>query len=210
VRRLKKALAVVGAGVAGTLLVAAPAFAGSISAPTGNPYNWPGDSNGQPIAHDVSFTGFNPNSNIFIEQCDGTDPATTPNWDPTEHCDSGTSPAALKSDGSGNGTFLASDANHAFTPVKGESPQSLFICKGPNDPDPANPNQLPIYTNCRIRVSSNNAAPTPDQAFLVISLPDTVAQTPEVPYAVILPIGALGIGGSYFVIRKRRSARAAA
>ena len=208
-RRLTKVLAVVGVAVAGTLMIAAPAFGGSISAPTGNPFNWPGDGSGNPQYQDVSFSGFTGIPNVFIEQCDGTDPATTPGWDAAEHCDLGTSPSPVSPDGSGNGTFQASDSNHHFKPFKGESPSGLFICKAPGDPDPANPNQLTIYTNCKVRVSSNNTATTVDQAFLNITLPagNPPPDTPEVPFAVLLPLGAVAVGGSYLVVRKRRGAR---
>jgi hypothetical protein len=210
---MMKVLAILGGAVAGTLLIAAPAFAGSISAPTGNPFAWPG-TNGDPNYVDVSFSGFTGIPNVYIEQCDGTDPVTTPGWDAAEHCDLGSSPAPVSPDGSGNGTFQASDSNHHFKPFKGESPSGLFICKAPGDPDPSNPNLLPIFDNCKVRVSSNNTATTQDQAFLNITLPQgdggPPPDTPEVPFAVLLPLGAIGIGGSYFVIRKRRAVRAAA
>jgi hypothetical protein len=212
VRRLKKALAVAGVGVAGALLTAAPAFAGSITAPSGNPTSWPGDGSGNPQYQDVSFSGMPANSNVFIEQCDGVDP-TTPGWDTADHCDVGTSPAAVIADGSGAGTFQASDANRHFKPFKGVGPSDTFACKAPGEADPPNPDGVPVYTNCRIRVATNPVSNTSDQAFLVMTLPtgqEPPPDTPEVPFAALLPIGALGVGGSYFVIRKRRTARAAA
>jgi len=182
------------------MLMSAPAFAGSITSPTGSPYVYTSLS---PV--DVSVTGYSPTSSVYIEQCDGVSPSA-PGWSPTADCDNGTSPAAGITNGSGAYTFKASDINHAFTPFEGESPSGQFNCLYPGQANPSD--GLPGYTNCQIRVSSNNGAVTADQAFLTIQLPQPSAQTPEVPYAVVLPLGALAIGGAYLVIRKRRAVRA--
>ncbi len=201
---IRKILAVLGVGAAGAMLMSAPAFAGSITAPTGSPYVY---TSLLPV--DVSVSGYTNGQQVYIEQCDGVSPSA-PGWSPTTDCDNGTSPSAgivgSGSNASGTYTFKASDINHAFTPFEGESPSGQFNCLYPGETAPAD--GLPSYTNCQIRVSSNNGAVTSDQAFLTIQLPPPVASTPEVPYAVVLPLGALAIGGAYFVIRKRRAVRA--
>ena len=66
-------------------------------------------------------------------------------------------------------TFSATDPNQAFRPFKGESPQQLFNCLAPGQAAPNN--GLKNYTNCQVRVSSNNTAVTADQAFLTMTLP---------------------------------------
>ena len=199
---IRKILAVLGVGAASAILMSAPAFAGSISSPTGSPYVY---TSLNPVS--VTVTGFSPGQSVYIEQCDGVSPSA-PGWSPTTDCDNGTSPAAGIADGSGDYTFSASDTNHAFTPFEGESPSGLFNCLYPGEGSLTGSDGLPDYTNCQIRVSSNNGASTADQAFLTIQLPQPSAQTPEVPYAVVLPLGALAIGGAFLLIRKRRTARA--
>jgi hypothetical protein len=207
-RKFLRLLVVIGGGAIASALIAAPAFAGSISSPSGNPYSWPGDASGTPTYQNVTVTGFTPVSNVFIEQCDGSNPSAA-GWDPTEHCDLLTSPSPLATNASGGGTFLASDANHRFRPFKGASPDGLFNCVATGESAP--PNGLQTFTNCKIRVSSNNTATTGDQAFLTLSLPasgEPPPDTPEVPFAVALPLGAAAIGGAFLIIRKRRTAHA--
>ena len=94
-RKFLQLLAVIGGGVIAAALFAAPAFAGSIDAPSGNPTVWPGDAAGTPTYQDVTVSGYPAGVNVYVEVCDGTDPATTPGWDPTEHCDSASSPSPI-------------------------------------------------------------------------------------------------------------------
>jgi len=82
-------------------------------------------------------------------------------------------------DARGFATFSALDRNHAFRPFSGESPQSLFNCVGASQRPPEN--SLPTFARCTLRVSSNNAAATSDQAFAAIEL--TVARSPSAPLA---------------------------
>ena len=140
----------------------------TITTPGTSPFVVPGDAAGNPQAFTVVGTGFAPSSNVFVEQCDGVAP-TAPGWTPTEHCDLGSSPSPVISDGTGVATFDATDANSAFTPFKGASPQGLFNCLAPGQASPAN--GLPDFTNCQVRVSSNNVVTTGDQAFLTMTLP---------------------------------------
>ncbi len=113
--------------------------------------------------------GFPPNTNVFVEQCDGTSTAT-PGWSPTINCDNLTSPAPVISTAGGVATFTKDDPNLGFTPFKGESPGGLFNCLSLHDASPNN--GVPDFRNCTVRVSTNNAAVTGDQVFLNILLPD--------------------------------------
>jgi hypothetical protein len=92
-------------------------------------------------------------------------PTSDPRWSPTLNCDLGTSPAPVTADAQGTATF---DGQRSFRAFKGESPQSLFNCLAPGQPAPRN--ALPSFSDCRVRVSTNNSAATPDQAFLPIRL----------------------------------------
>ncbi len=116
----------------------------------------------------VTVAGFKPNVNVFVEQCDGK-PSTDAKWKPTLDCDIQTSPAAAITDASGVATFAATDANHAFHPFVGPSPQDLFTCTGAGETAPQH--GTPNFENCQVRVSSNNFAATDDQAFVTMDLP---------------------------------------
>ncbi|HEV7524791.1 MAG TPA: hypothetical protein VGP92_07490 [Acidimicrobiia bacterium] len=123
-------------------------------------------TSGPPAAVTVVASGFSSGALVYVEQCDGVAP-TTPQWSPTADCDLGSSPAPVIADGRGIATFAASDKNHAFRPFVGESPQSIFNCLAPGRPAPAN--GLASSTKCSLRVSTNNAAATGDQAFLAVA-----------------------------------------
>jgi hypothetical protein len=205
VRTLRTILTVATGGVLGAFVLAAPASAGTISSP-GSPWSVPSGANGVPAGGtDISVSGFKPNSQVYLEQCDGL-PPTAPNWSPTTHCDNGTSPAAGIVDSNGQYTFKASDRNHAFTPFKGSGPSGSFDCLSANDQAPHD--GLPQYRNCQLRASTNNATITSDQAFITLQLPDATAQTPEVPVAIALPIVAIAAGGAFLLYTRRRAARA--
>jgi hypothetical protein len=201
-------MAAAGGGVALALLIAAPALAGTISTPSSNPFTIPVDGSGNPVAFDVAGTGFPANTPIYVEECDGVAP-TSPGWSPTTHCDNQTSGTPITSDGSGNVTFPASNQNSNFIPFPaGLSPSGLFNCIAPGQTPPSN--GKPSYTNCQLRMSSNDSGVTADQAFITLTYPAATGQVAEVPYAVILPIGFLLIGGAFWFFYRRRSAAAAA
>lgn len=149
--------------------IATPAFASTVSTPSGNPIVVPADSSGNPRAITVTASGFQPDDSVFIEQCDGT-PTTTFGWDPTVNCDLGTSPAPVVADSNGSVTFSALSAAHRFTPFKGTSPQGQFDCRAPQDP--ASAAGQPSFTNCQVRLSTNNSTVTGDQTFFTLSLPN--------------------------------------
>jgi hypothetical protein len=195
--------------VIGVMVLALPAFA-TFTTPNTNPFTLSVDGSGNPLPFDVVVSGYPttlPKPNIFEEICDGT-PSTAQGWDPTINCDAGTAGSSTQPDASGNVSFPASDPNKHVNPFRGESPSGLFNCIHTGDTPPAN--GLPTFDNCQLRVSSNNTASTSDQQFLTMTLPGSSPVTPEVPYAVLLPLGAIAVGGGYFLIRRRRAAHASA
>lgn len=152
------------------LVAAGVAFAGTITSPSGPTFAVPGDGAGNPLPFDVTATGFTPGQQIFVTQCDGLSPSD-PNWSVATDCDFGTAPGPVPADENGAVTFTGT---HHFVPFKnGDNAQGKFNCIGPNDP--ASTNGEPDWTNCRLRVSSNNTTTTADQAFLVLTMPN--AQT---------------------------------
>ncbi len=168
------------AAIAGAVLVgtAGVAFASQITQPNTSPFAIPGDVSatvGNPVAVDVVATGFNDNQNVFIEQCDGKDPAD-PTWSVANDCDFGLSPSpaiAVGNNGSAVASFVGDGNNfQAFKNGKFEA-QNKFNCIGPDDP-PTN-NGLTDWTTCRIRVDVNPSGPPSGfQTFLTITLPDNV------------------------------------
>jgi hypothetical protein len=210
-------LAALGGSCLVVALTAAPALAGTFSTPSaGSTFNVSGPCNTTPAnpngkncqPFDISGTGWTPaNTTVFVEQCDGT-PSTTPGWDPTVNCDNATSPAGVASNAAGQVSFPANNPNFAFVPVQDSSPQGFFNCLAPGEPDPGN--GLPNWTNCQVRMSTTNFATTPGQdSFITLAFGSAV--TPEAPYAILLPLGALGLlGGGYVISRKRRHGHAAA
>jgi hypothetical protein len=172
-------------------LAAGPANAGTITAPSGNPFTVPGDAGGNPQAFTISATGFTAGTNVFVEQCDGTPPSAI-GWSPTANCDLVSSPAPVIADGSGNVSFAAADPNHSFLPFKGISPQGIFNCLAPAQASPNN--GLPDFDNCQVRVSSNNTTATADQVFLTMTLPG--AAVGVAPGFTGTPSGAI-VGAAY-------------
>jgi len=108
----------------------------------------------------IVASGFAPLLDVFVEQCDGV-PVSDPRWSATLDCDLGSSPAPAIADAHGTVTF---DGQRNFHPFHGESPQSLFNCVAPGEAAPRN--DLPSFSDCRVRVSTNNSAATADQTFL--------------------------------------------
>ena len=147
------------------------AGAASIIQPTGTPHL----TANAPLT--VVASGFRPGQQVFVEQCDGKAPSA-PQWSPTLDCDLGTSPPPTLASSNGQASFPASDANRAFRPFEGESPQSLFNCMSAGRKAPAN--GLPSFTNCQVRVSSNNAAATADQVFFPVVLSGASVPPPTV------------------------------
>jgi hypothetical protein len=177
---------VVGAVLVVAMFGVARASATSITEPSGSPVVAPLDVAGRLAPIQVSATGFPLRTAVYVEQCDGTSP-TTLHWDPTVHCDLGSSPSAVYADANGNVTFGVSDPKHAFVPFVGESPQSLFNCLPTGAKAPSN--GLPNFTDCQVRVSSNDAAVTADQQFFGLKLPANATNPPPKPVTTttILP-----------------------
>jgi hypothetical protein len=136
-----------------------------ITAPSADPFHVALDASGEPVPFTITATGFLAGHLVFVEQCDGRLPSA-PNWTPSRDCDVGGAPAPAVVDAKGTVQFLATDPNRAFNPVLGESPESLFNCIAPGGTAPKN--DLTNYTNCQIRLSSNNVSATDDQVFASI------------------------------------------
>jgi hypothetical protein len=152
-----------------TVTLATPSIASAaVSIPSTNPFKVPSDALGRPVAFTISANGFAAGAPVFVEQCDGT-PPTTPGWNPNVNCDLGSAPAAVIADASGRATFPAGDPNRQFKPFRGPGPQGIFNCLNALDPSPAN--GLPDFTNCQVRISTNNTATTADQQFFTMQLP---------------------------------------
>jgi hypothetical protein len=151
------------------LSAAVPVFATTIGQPSGGTYIVAVDGAGRPQPFTVVASGMKAGSLAYVEECDGA-PLTHVDWSPTLHCDIGTAPAPAVVAHNGIATFKANDRNHAFHPFRGSSPQAIFNCLAPRDADPHN--GLASYRTCRLRVSSNNASVTDDQAFLDLRLSD--------------------------------------
>jgi hypothetical protein len=200
---------VAGAGAIGLIALVAPLSASTtFTTPTENPFVVPVNASGQPKPFTVKVGGFEPNTSVYIEQCDGNAPASA-DWTPTKHCDVLSSPAAAITDAHGVATFDSSDPNHAFTAFKGVSPQHLFNCLGTGEV--STPNGLPNFDACQIRVASTNTATTPDQVFLTISLPKPGSSLPDhgagpsdLPYRLVSgSVVVAGVGAASFLIRRR-------
>ena len=121
------------------------------------------DPAGKPQQITITATGFQPNDQVNVVQCDGV-AATDPKWQATLDCDTATSPAAASADTHGKVTFPANDVNFGLQPFIGPSPQRLFNCLAPGQAQPKN--GLRSYTNCQLRVSTNLLHPASDQAFV--------------------------------------------
>jgi hypothetical protein len=159
-------------------VMAAPAGATFVT-PTQNPFSVPGDAAGNPQSFPVSANGFTSGDQVKIEQCDGTNPNTTPNWSPTVHCDLGSSPSISTADGTGTVSFPTrpGDLNTTFTPFKGESPQGFFNCLSPNEPLLNPVDGLPDFRNCQVRVAKSLTTVNTNDQFFTITLPDAAGCT---------------------------------
>jgi hypothetical protein len=182
----------------------------SITTPSDNPHTLTVDASGKPDALTVKASGFKANTNVYIEECSGK-PSTESKWQATLDCDIQTSPAATITDAQGVATFEAADANHAFHPVSGASPQNLFACVPSGQANPKA--HVPSYDDCQVRVSTNNISATDDQAFLAMTLPggsgSGSGSSSAPPYALIaVGVGVVVIGGGAFFLSRRRAARA--
>ena len=173
-RGLGRLMIVVGVLLCVTSIGVAAFAVTSITTPGTQPFVVPGNASGDPVAFTVVAHGFTVGQSVLAEQCDGVPPSNK-FWDVTIDCDLGLSNSAVTTDANQNATFPAGDRNHEFKPFKGASPQQLFNCLSPLEADPQN--GLPSFTNCQLRVSSNNSVATSDQVFLALKLPEAIAAT---------------------------------
>jgi hypothetical protein len=190
--------------------MAAPAFAASITNPSTNPFQVPNSGDGTtPAQFPVSVTGFAPftgtsGDTIDVMICDPTDPTQDSTWTASAHCDLQTDVNKF-ANGSGAANFSAAEAPPMF---RGASPSNNFACNATGDPQVSG---IQNYTNCRLVAmnATGDIHPTTVTSITLTLSPPT-ANTPEVPYAVILPIGALVVGGGFMLVRRRRAHQAAA
>jgi hypothetical protein len=139
------------------------------------------DANGTPAPFDITATGLDPNSKVWVQQCDGVDP-TSPAWSRSTDCDPGSiapspaGPVTVTADAGGTATFPASDAQRRLAVFKGASPLSLYNCLAPHDP--ASINGLSDYRTCEVHVfEAENPTVTPaKEAFFSITLPDATGE----------------------------------
>ncbi len=122
-------LTVLTGSLAGTVAIAPSAGAATVTSPTGNPYVVPGNASGQPQAFTVSASGYAPDDQVFIEQCDGVAP-TAVGWDPSQNCDLGSSPASAIASASGTVTFLATDVTMRSSPSRVRVPKACSTASG--------------------------------------------------------------------------------
>jgi hypothetical protein len=232
------AAAVAGSTVA-LLSTASPAFAGTFTQPTSNPFTVPvvqsGAQAGTPLTFPVAGTGYPATQAVFIEICDGL-PSSNPNWDPTINCDLATSPAPSNASSTGAVSWPATNASLSIVDFRGQSPQAQFNCVAQEDVPSGTPTfpdgglnldgvnggltkngetiaqGVESWTNCQLRMSSSNQAATTDQAFITLTIPNTPTGVPETSFAVLLPIGAAGLLAAGLIVsrRRRRTARMAA
>ncbi len=201
-RRRLFMIAVAGAAIG---LGTAPAGASTILQPSSSPVVVQVARAAEPPAVTVVAGGFPVRALVYVEQCDGVAPSV-PQWSPTAHCDLGTSPAPAIVDDRGLATFSSTDANRAFRPFVGESPQSLFNCLAPGQAAPKN--GLASYTDCTLRVSTNNAAVTADQTFRALAF----AQVPgsaTTPTSSSRPSEPTAVTGAAAATRHREKTAAA-
>ena len=207
-RNLFRTLAIVLGGAIGVVALALPAAATFTSPTPPGPFTLSVNGSGDPLPFDIVVNGFHAGDHVVAEICDGT-PASAQGWDPTINCDQQTAGSYALADANGVATFLASDVNRHINPFRGEGPSQLFNCIHAGDADPGNGE--PTFSNCQLKVSTSLANGTTDQQFMTLTLPSAGGGpvTPEVPFAVLLPIGAIAVGGGYFLIRRRRASRGA-
>jgi hypothetical protein len=230
-------LAAVAGSTVALLSAANPASAAtSFTQPTSNPFTVPvvqsGSTAGTPLTFPVAGTGYLTNQQVFIEICDGNNASTFPGWDPNANCDLATSPAASTAQGTaGTTSWPATTASNSIVDFRGTSPQGIFNCVAQEDVQGVPQNSdgsytltasatkngeplapgVPSWTNCQLRMSSNNSAVTADQVFITLTIPNTPTGVPEASFPVLLPIGAAGLLAAGVIItrRRRHSARMA-
>jgi len=186
--RLRSVLcgALAAAFLAVLLLGAGAAAETRIIQPTATPYHVHLDTTGKPIAFTVVASGFAPNANVFIVQCDGRAPSE-PNWEPGRDCDPGTAPGAVSADAHGIARFDAANPNQKVLLTVGQSPEGIFNCTSPGTKPPSN--GLRNFTTCQLRVSTNNTQATTDQVFLPIVFGDTSSGSSSTGWKAAVVIG---------------------
>jgi hypothetical protein len=216
VRKILRTLGIALVAAIGVAILAVPAGA-TFTTPNSNPFTVPADGSGNPVPFDVTVSGFAPHALVYLEICDGVSPSS-PGYDAADHCDPGSEGPAPTADNNGVATFPAASQFHV-APFKGLSPSQSFYCLAPNDPNGdnsfgpswGNTGVNPQHLSCQLRATTNPSSSASGDQFISLILPaGSGPVTPEVPYAVILPIAGVAVAGAFFIIRKRRASPHAA
>lgn len=175
-----KTLAGVAFSAAAVLVSAAPAFAAEMSAnPTANLVD------GQAV--NVSWSGFaNP---TFMSQCSRS--VSDPTFVPELHCDFDTNGGVVVGPTSGTATINV---------FKGDRPLLGWACG-------ATAEGLELSTTCYIRITDISQVATANDIEVPFTYaPDVEPVIPEVPYSVLLPLGAVAAIGAGVYLNRRRIA----
>jgi hypothetical protein len=192
-----------------TILASAGGAATRIVEPSA-PFTVLYDASGNTQAVTIRASGFKPGDQVVIVQCNGV-PATDVAWRPTFDCDSATATAAATADDHGDVSFPAGDVNFGLRIVKGPSPQRLFNCLAPGDPEPNN--GVKSYTTCQVRVTTDVVHPSNDQAFMSFQFKGNTGGTSSssdsntgVIVIIVVIAAVVIVGGAMFITMRRRRA----
>jgi hypothetical protein len=175
-----KTLAAATFSAAAVLATAAPAFAaGSM---TVNPATNLVD--GQAVT--LTWTGFT--APVTAAQCSKS--IAAPGFDPSIDCDYDTNGGVVNAGQTGTATFNV---------FKGDRPLLGWSC-GPSA------SGLEVRNTCYIRVTQNGNANVADDIELPITFAPDNPVVPEVPYSVLLPMGAIAALGAGLYLNRRRVA----
>ena len=136
----------------------------------------------------INYSGFTAGVPVSIQQCGKS--ITAGDFDESIWC----SPTWAKSvsSPSGSTTFQVHTG-----PATDFQPWACLTTDNPVD--------FPVSPNCYIRMTSLNSSNVDDDIEFLLSFQSVGANVPEVPYAVLLPLGALGAVGTAMFLNRRRA-----
>jgi hypothetical protein len=207
------------AASAAVLAVAAPAFAG-----TGTITPTTGLANGDTVT--VTWTGFAAGASVFISQCGVS--VTNSIFTPSLYCDGGTQ--VLGTGASGTATIsvftgidpdglpfaCGTTTDPANQPLRQADGSCFIRVTELSNENTTGQFESPILFASVAPTTTTTIAPTtvaPTTVAPTTVAPTTIAPTttivdpvvPEAPYAVLLPLGALGAIGAGIVLSRRKS-----
>ena len=136
---------------------------------------------------DINRGGFAPGQVVFVQQCRRTEVPAAPAFDPEADCSQAT---GLNPSANASGSVV-----QTFTLFQGDEPNlGEWACATP--------------ASCFVRLAPDTKSNIGADVFFALtpaSLPEPVI--PESPFAILLPVGAMGLLiGGFAVARKRRAA----